>query len=299
MSKSKDVANVRRRGFLKGAGFAGAAALTAPLKAVAQPAPVRNAVPLPDKAAETQVPRQLEVLTVGKSGSDFMIDCIKSLGFEYMAANPASSFRGLHESLVNYGGNKNPEFLTCSHEEISVAMGHGYYKIEGKPLCVFAHGTVGLHHATMALYNSWCDRVPVYVVIGNIMDVQLRRPGIEWNHSAQDPAAVVRDFTKWDDNPASLQHFAESSVRAYKIAMTPPAAPVLLVADGALQEDPIEEGMKLEIPKLPRVANPQGDSGAVAETARLLVNAESPVLVADRYARTPAGAKLLAELAET
>src|SRR5262245_21524538 len=255
MSKRDDVPNVKRRGFLKGAGLAGAAALATPLKAVAaQTAPARNAVPLPNRAAETAVPPALEPLTVGRSGSDFMIDCLKSLGFEYMAANPASSFRGLHESLINYGGNTDPEFLTCSHEEISVAMGHGYYKIEGKPLLVFAHGTVGLHHATMAMYNAWCDRVPVYVVIGNIMDVQLRRPGIEWNHSAQDPAVVVRDFTKWDDNPASLQHFAESSVRAYKIAMTPPTAPVLLVADGALQEDPIPEGMNLRIPKLPQIS---------------------------------------------
>src|SRR4029078_8113286 len=237
-------------------------------------------------------------LTEGKSGSDFMIDCIKSLGFEYMAANPASSFRRLRESLVNYGGNKDPEFLTCSHEEISVAMGHGFYKIEGKPLLVFAHGTVGLHHATVSLYNAWCDRVPVYVVIGNIADVQARRPGIEWNHSAQDAAVVVRDYTKWDDNPASLQHFAESSVRAYKIAMTPPTAPVLIVADGQLQEDPIPEGLNLRIPKLPQISVPQGESGAGAETARLLVNAEYPVLVADRYGRTAPGAKHLVELAE-
>ena len=301
MPNKSDVPDIKRRKFLRGAGLAGAAAVAAPLSAVAQPrtAPAGNAVPMPNRAAETAVPPELEVLTEGKSGSDFMIDCIKSLGFEYMAANPASSFRGLHESLVNYGGNKDPEFLTCSHEEISVAMGHGYYKIEGKPLCVFAHGTVGLHHATMALYNAWCDRVPVYVVIGNIMDVQLRRPGIEWNHSAQDPAAVVRDFVKWDDNPASLQHFAESSVRAYKIAMTPPTLPVLLVADGGLQEDPIPKGMQLRIPKLPQVAVPQGESGAVAETARLLATAESPVLLADRYARTEKGAKLLVELAET
>jgi len=301
MANADDVANVRRRKFLKGASLAGAAAFATPLKAMAQEraaTPAGNSVPLPNRAAETAPPPALEVLTEGKSGSDFMVDCIKSLGFEYMAANPASSFRGLHESLVNYGGNKDPEFLTCSHEEISVAMGHGYFKIEGKPLCVFAHGTVGLHHATMALYNSWCDRVPVYVVIGNIMDVQLRRPGIEWNHSAQDPAAVVRDFTKWDDNPASLQHFAESSVRAYKIAMTPPTLPVLLVADGALQEDPIPAGLDLRIPKLPKVSVPQGESGAVTETARLLATAENPVLIADRFARTPAGAKMLVELAE-
>ena len=180
MSKKTEIPNIKRRGFLKGAGLAGAAALATPLKAVAaqSAAPARNPVPLPNRAAETQVPPAMESLTVGRSGSDFMIDCLKSIGFEYMAANPASSFRGLHESLVNYGNNKDPEFLTCSHEEISAAMGHGYYKIEKKPLCIFAHGTVGLQHATMALYNAWCDRVPVYCVVGNTMAVEERRPGI-------------------------------------------------------------------------------------------------------------------------
>src|SRR5215831_13330548 len=176
MAKRDDVPDLKRRNFFKGATLAGAAALPA--------------VAPPNRVAETAVPAALEVLTEGRSGSDFMVDCLKSLGLEYMAANPASSFRGLHESLINYGGNKDPEFLTCSHEEISVAMGHGYYKVEGKPLLIFAHGTVGLHHATMAMYNAWCDRVPVYLVIGNARDVQQRRPGIEWNHSAQDPAAV-------------------------------------------------------------------------------------------------------------
>ena len=250
-------------------------------------APARNPVPLPNKAAETQPPPALEPLTVGRSGSDFMIDVLKTLNFEYMAANPASSFRGLHESLINYGGNTNPEFLTCSHEEISVAMGHGYFKIENKPLCIFAHGAVGLQHATMALYNAWCDKVPVYMVIGNIADATMRRPGVEWNHTVQDAAAIVRDYVKWDDYPASLQHFAESSVRAYKIMMTPPHGSVVIVADATMQEDPIPEHAKLSIPKLPQVALPRGDAGAVAETARRLVMAEHPVIIADRYARTP------------
>src|SRR5262245_41782966 len=120
MTKKADTPNLKRRGFLKGAGLAGAAAITAPLKAAAAaqaPAPARAPVPMPDRAAEAGTP-PAEVMTQTSCGSDFMIDCLKSLGFEYMAANPASSFRGLHESLVNYGGNKNPEFLTCSHEEI-------------------------------------------------------------------------------------------------------------------------------------------------------------------------------------
>ena len=169
MSKT-DVPDEKRRNFLKGATFAGSGGPGA--RRARPPRRRRRAIRCRCRTAwpRPRRPPALEPLTDGKSGSDFMIDCIKTLGFEYMASNPASSFRGLHESLINYGGNKSPEFLTCTHEEISVAMGHGYYKIEGKPLCVFAHGTVGLHHATMALYNAWCDRVPVYVVIGNILD---------------------------------------------------------------------------------------------------------------------------------
>ena len=212
---------------------------------------------------------------------------------------PGSSFRGLHESVVNYGGNKNPEFITCCHEESSVAMAHGYSKIEGKPVCVFAHGTVGLQHASMAVYNAYVDRAPVFMVIGNTVDAATRRPGVEWAHSVQDAGVLVRDFTKWDDMPVSLQHFAESAVRAYKIATTPPTMPVLLVADGDLQETPMRPGERPHIPKITLASPPQGDSGAVAEAARLLVAAENPVIVADRCARTPAGLKLLVELAET
>ncbi len=121
-------------------------------------------------------------------------------------------------------------------------MAHGYAKIEGKPLCIFAHGTVGLQHASMAIYNAYCDRVPVYIVIGNNLDVTKRDAAYgEWPHSVQDAAAMVRDYVKWDDVPISLTHFAESAVRAYKIAMTPPMAPVLLVADSELQEHPIRK----------------------------------------------------------
>ncbi len=227
-----------------------------------------------------------------------MVDVIKSLGIAYVAANPGSSFRGLHESVINYGGNHSPEIITCCHEESSVGIAHGYAKIEGKPMAVFAHSTVGLQHASMAIFNAYCDRVPVYMILGNTIDATMRRPGVEWDHSVQDAAAMVRDYVKWDDLPISLTHFAESAVRAYKIALTPPMMPILLVADGELQERPIPADAALRIPKLTLASPPQGDSAAVAEAARLLVAAENPVIVADRAARTPAGLELLIELAE-
>ncbi len=295
--------SVGRRGFLKHAAAAGAAALASPTaETAAQSATQRAAVPatpIMSATAEAANPPDVEVMTADRTGSDFMVDVLKSLGFEYICANPGSSFRGIHESVINYGGNKSPELITCCHEESSVAMAHGYAKVEGKPLGVFAHGTVGLQHASMAIYNAWCDRVPVYVMLGNQLDATMRRPGAEWAHSVQDAAAMVRDYSKWDDTPMSLPHFAESAVRAYKIAMTPPMAPIVLVLNAEMQEQPLGSDTKLAIPKLTVPAPPQGDSGAVTELARLLVAAEHPVIVADRLARTPAAMQHLVELAET
>jgi acetolactate synthase I/II/III large subunit len=289
MAKNKKP--VDRRGFLKGAaaGAAGLVAGNAPI-ALAQQALAQQAA-----KPETSAPAQVEGNV--RCGADFMVDVFKTLGLEYCAANPGTSFRGLHESVIHYGNNKDPEFLTCLHEESSVAMAHGYYKIEGKPMMVMAHGTVGLQHASMAIYNAYADRVPVYVVLGNILDINYRRGSADWYHSVQDAAAMVRDYTKWDDTPVTLSHFAESAVRAYKIAMTPPSEPVVLVADGVLQEEPITE-KNLRIPKLVMSAPPQGDASAIAEAAKLLVAAENPVIVAGRCARTPQGINLLVELAE-
>ena len=275
-----------RREFMRRAA-AVSAAMAAPASAIAQ-----STTPAPSTPAPEPSTTEPEPLTGGRSGSDFMVDVIKSLGFAYICANPGSSFRGLQESIVNYGGNEKPEFLTCLHEESSVAMAHGYSKIEGKPLAVLAHGTVGLQHASMAIYNAWCDRVPVYIILGNTLDATMRHPGVEWVHSVQDAAAMVRDYTKWDDTPISLQHFAESAVRAYKISMTPPYGPVVIVADTELQERPIAEHHgALRVPKLTLAAPPQADSGAVAEAARLLVAADAPLLIADRARPHSRGAR--------
>jgi acetolactate synthase-1/2/3 large subunit len=291
MSKSQKT-SLARRGFLKGA-TAGAAAIVAQTSvAMAQQVGATVAA----APAPVNVPAG-EVSANERPGADFMLDVIKSLGIEYCAANPGSSFRGLHESMITYGGNSQPELLTCTHEESSAAMAHGYAKIEGKPMMIMAHGTVGLQHASMAIYNCYADRVPMFIVLGNILDINYRRGSAEWYHSVQDAASMVRDFIKWDDTPISLTHFAESAVRGYNIAMTPPLEPVVIVADGELQEQPIKE-KNLRIPKLVVSAPPQGDSGAVAEAAKLLVAAQNPVIVAARLARTPKGVDLLVELAE-
>ncbi len=302
MGRSKNQ-SVNRRDFLRTAAAGTAALVAVPAakaaEAAALPDPHRNATaPPPRKPVDHGDGHGVEVLTIARPGSDFMVDVIKALNFEYICANPGNTFRSLHESLINYGGNKNPEFITCCHEESSVAMGHGYAKIENKPLLVAVHGTVGLQHASMAIYDAFCDRVPVVIILGNILNAAERYGQVDWAHSAQDPAAMIRDFVKWDDQPISLRAFADSAMRAYKVAMTPPMMPVALVADHELQEDPIPDGADLSVPKLSMTSPPVGDSGAVAELARLLVAAENPVIVTDRVARTAAGLAGMIELAE-
>jgi acetolactate synthase-1/2/3 large subunit len=281
------------------AAVAGSIATPATADASPQGVPARAASVPPTPAQEQDPSPDADVLTLERSVADDMVDVIKTLGIDYITTNPGSSFRGLHESLVNYGQNQKPELLTCCHEESSVAMAHGYAKITGRPIGVLAHGTVGLQHAAMAVYNAYCDRVPVFMLIGNTLDATARRPGVEWAHSVQDAAALVRDYSKWDDLPVSIDHFAESAVRAYKLALTPPMGPVLLVIDSELQEKPSDDTRQLRVPRLTLSSPPQADAGAIAETTRLLVAAERPLIVADRAARTPAGLASLIELAET
>ena len=304
MARKDSSLKTSRRQFLSGVIAAGAASVvTSPTASAADaPAPrAPSALPPSGKvaAAETAIPQELARVK-GKPGSDFMVDVIKTLDIKYLPSNCASSFRAIHESLINYGGNTKPEFLTCMHEESAVGMAHGYFKIAGKPLLTLCHGTVGLQHASMGVYNAWCDRVPVIIVGGNDLDAAFRPPGVPTVHSAQDINALVRDFTKWDDTPVSLQHFSQSFVRAYKIAMTPPYGPVAIALDASLQQEPMKEhdGKMPYIPRYVPTSPPQGDSGAVKEAARLLAQAQNPVIVVDRAARTPAGIGLLVQLAE-
>lgn len=305
MRKSDKQPSVDRRKFLTGAAVAGAAATVSPsaMDSTRAQGALAAAKAQPPSAtemrAESATPGALTNNGEGRPGSDFMVDVIRTLGIEYVATNPASSCRGLHESINNYAMNENPELLTVLHEESGAAMAHGYAKVTGKPMGLLFHGTVGVQHATMALYNAWCDRVPMVMLAGNHVDAAHRLPGVPTAHAAQDPMAIVRDFTKWDDQPASLQAYAEAMVRAYRIAMTPPMGPVAISLDGHLQEHAIPNGAKLKIPKLALSAPPQGDSAAVKETAKLLVEAQHPVIIVDRATRTHRGQGLLVELAET
>ncbi|HTK34009.1 MAG TPA: thiamine pyrophosphate-dependent enzyme [Caulobacteraceae bacterium] len=294
-----------RRRFLKGSvlGAAGTLAPAPVLAAESAPAPTAPATPVARppwlmaaeaRPGEAVAPPQF----VDYPGSDFMVDVLKALDIEYLALVPGSTFRGLQESVASYAGNQKPEMIVCMHEEISAGICHGYFKVAGKPMACLVHSNVGLQHASMAIYNAWCDRVPIIVLAGNVLDTTKRRPGVEWYHSAQDLGALVRDFTKWDDTPVSLAHFAESAARAHSYALTAPMEPVLLVADAELQENAVED-RTLRLPRPMAVTSPVGEPAAVAKAAELLLAAKNPVIALDRSARSAAGVALLVRLAET
>src|SRR6201999_1159140 len=170
-------------------------------------------------------------------GSDVIADTLRALGIPYIALNPGASYRGLHDSLVNYLGNTAPQMLLCLHEEAAVAIAHGYAKVTGKAMAAAVHSNVGLFHATMAIFNAWCDRMPV-IILGATgpVDAAKRRPWIDWIHTAADQGAIIRNFTKWDDQPASPGAARESVLRAYWMAKNPPCGPTSINLDGEAKE---------------------------------------------------------------
>jgi acetolactate synthase I/II/III large subunit len=233
-------------------------------------------------------------------GSDLIVDLMKAFDIEYAAFNPGATFRGIHESILNHGANSKPEIIFCLHEEYSVAICHGYAKAKGKPMAAITHNIVGLQHASMAIYNAWCDRVPVIVMGGTgPMDTARRRPWIDWIHTALVQGNQVRDYVKWDDQPYSLNGVPESFIRAYRIATTDPKGPVYICYDADLQENAVETPP--EIPDITRFAPPapiQANPEDLQRAARLLLNARSPVIIADFVGRNPQAVQSLVELAE-
>src|SRR3954468_1035394 len=233
-------------------------------------------------------------------GSDAAALMLREIGLPYVALNPGASYRGLHDSLVNLLGNREPQMLLCLHEEHAVAMAHGYAKVTGRPMGAIVHSNVGLMHATMAIFNAWCDRAPVFVLGATGPDAAAkRRPWIDWIHTAQDQGALIRNFSKWDDQPASVPAAAESLLRAWRMMMTPPRGPVYVCLDAALQESRIGE-----LPPLPgasRFRPPAAaapDPNALTEAAALLHRAERPLILVGRNSREEATWRLRIELAE-
>lgn len=220
-------------------------------------------------------------------GSDPMAAMLRALGMEYIALTPGASFRGLHDSLVNYLGNTKPQMLLCIHEEHAVALAHGWTRVTGKPMAVALHSNVGLMHATMAIFNAWCDRVPI-LMLGAVgpMDAVHRRPWVDWIHTASDLGALIRGYTKWDNQPASVPAALEAMVRAHQIAITEPKGPTFVCLDATTQELPIDPA--IELPALERYRQPGPADPAleqVQEAVRILRQAKRPVILMGRVSR--------------
>ena len=232
--------------------------------------------------------------------SDLIVYLLNGLGIEYVPLNPGATTRGIHESIVNYGGNQAPEMITCVHEELAVAMCEGYYLATGRPLATLVHNIVGLQHASKAIYEAWLNHTPMIIIGGTgPMDASHRRPWIDWIHTAQVQAQLVRDYVKWDDQPLGAQSVAESVLRAYQIAMTAPRGPVYLCFDVELQESPLPEGFVLpDLSRFQYPASPAGNPDAVDQAAKALLEAKWPVLVVEGLGRSPGGTEALTSLVD-
>ena len=251
-------------------------------------APVRRDIPIPSTPDTTVW------------CSDAIADMLRALDIPYVLLNPGASFRGLHDSIVNHLGNEKPQMIVVLHEEHAVAIAHGYTKVVGKPLAAILHSNVGLMHGSMAIFDAWVDRVPV-IVLGATgpVDAAKRRPWIDWIHTAQDQAALVRHFIKWDCQPASIGASQEALLRAKQIATTAPQGPVYVCFDAALQESKLSEAPVMPDPSrylAPPPARPSDES--VRRAALLLSNARRPVILAGRVSRDTTAWRQRVQLAE-
>ncbi len=232
--------------------------------------------------------------------SDVMADVIRRLGFRYVVVSPGSSFRGLHESLVNHLDNRSPEMILALHEEHAVAIAHGYARVTEEPLAVVVHCNVGVMHASMAVYNAWCDRMPMLILGGTgPLDSERRRTPVDWLHAVVDQGATIRSFTKWDDQPLSLKGTVEALLRGFQLSTSAPKAPVYITLDQRLQEDRHEP---FELPAVGRfapAAPPMPDEAAIRAAAELLEQARFPVILCGRVSRSPQDWERRVELAET
>jgi thiamine pyrophosphate-dependent acetolactate synthase large subunit-like protein len=233
-------------------------------------------------------------------GSDVVAEALRALCLPYIALVPGASFRGLHDSLVNYLGNRDPQMLLCLHEEHAVAIAHGYAKVTGQPMAVALHSNVGLFHATMAIFNAWCDRMPVLILgATGPVDAVKRRPWIDWIHTARDQGAIVRPYIKWDDQPTSPEAAREALLRAVWLTRTAPQGPVYVNLDAEMQEAPLAAPLPPIVAAryTPSVANAP-PAEIVREAAAMLVRAERPLFLIGRVSRDPAAWDLRVALAE-
>lgn len=233
-------------------------------------------------------------------GSDAVAWTLRSLPIDFIALNPGASYRGLHDSLVNLLEDTAPEMLVCLHEEHAVAMAHGYAKVTGRPMAVALHSNVGLMHGSMAIYNAWCDRAPMLILGANgPVDANLRRPWIDWIHTSQDQAALIRPFIKWDNQPASVEAAMESILRAWQATIRQPRGPVYICLDVSLQEKALDKLLSLPDPSRFAPSEPPVPSAKELDAAvKMIRKARNPVILAGRVSRSSTDWAKRVELAE-
>jgi acetolactate synthase-1/2/3 large subunit len=233
-------------------------------------------------------------------GSDLIIEMLKRYGIEYISFNPGSSFRGLHESIVNFGGNKNPELIECTHEEVAVQIAHGYARSKGKPMACILHNFVGMLHGTMAIYYAYLDRVPILMLgATGPLDITKRRARTDWIHTVSMQGELIRNYVKWEDQPINIQSTPEALVRAYRAATTEPTGPVYVSFDTSIQEERLPENV--DIPNLGKLKAPtpiQADVSVLREAAKMLTDANFPVVIVDEVGRNSSSVGELVKLSE-
>src|SRR5918993_443198 len=232
-------------------------------------------------------------------GSDLMVEMLRELGIKYIALNPGASYRGLHDSIVNFESGNGPEILMCTHEEIAVALANGYARATGDIMATGLHNVVGLQHASMAIFNAWCDRTPILNLGGGGPQDATHRRSTDWVHTALVQGNAVREYVKHDDQPNSVDAVPESFLRAYRIAMTEPRGPVYICLDTDVQEEKISQPMVVPHAQLFRPpAGPAANPESLRQASRLLAEAEWPVIVAGELGRNPKALPALLDVAE-
>ncbi|MDC1209236.1 thiamine pyrophosphate-binding protein, partial [Litorivicinus sp.] len=237
--------------------------------------------------------------TYEKYQSDVIVDLLKQYDIKHISMNPGASFRGLHDSIVNYGEN-NPELMVCQHEEIAVQIAHGYARATGKPMGVILHNLVGMLHAQMAVYYAYIDRAPIFIMgATGPMHEGKRRPHIDWSHSALVQGEAMRNYTKWDYQPHAIEGVPESFMRAYSAMVTEPAGPIYMCYDAWLQEEKLTADLDMPPPDMQKAPSPMGaDPDKLAEMVDVILNAKHPIILVDYIGRQEGNFEKLVELAE-
>jgi acetolactate synthase-1/2/3 large subunit len=225
-------------------------------------------------------------------------------GVEYVLANAGTDFAPIIEALSRHPGRnrKYPRVITVPHENVAVAMAHGYYRVSGKPAVVMVHVTVGTGNTICGLMNAARDNVPMLLAAGRTPLTETghaasRNRSIHWGQEMFDQGGMVRELVKWDFELRAGQPVESVVDRALDIAMSEPCGPVYLTLPRELLANPAVAPRRDTVRPLGATA-PIPSMAAVEEAAAILSDAAFPLILTAAAGRTPAAMAELAALAE-